>query len=103
MKHPFFSFFRMGATIAPDALLLRQGRNQNHETEIVSSLIDQQLLVDDSQSMSRQKRRAVIVTVTSTITSFVLTTTSITKSFTLVDTAANANVLQCVSTGFTIC
>lgn len=58
----------MGATIALDALSLRQGRNQNHETEIVSSLIDQQLLVFDSQSMSRQKRRAVIVTVTSTIT-----------------------------------
>jgi hypothetical protein len=64
------------ATVAPaiNALSSRDGRSQDHETEIVSSL---QESVDDRQPTIRQKRRAIIVTITSTITSFVLTTTSV--------------------------
>ena len=89
-------------TIAPtiNNLSFRHGRSQDHETEIVSSLMEQWADVDH-QSASRQKRRAIIVTVISTITTFTLTTTSLTKSFSLVE--KNASVLSCLPMGYTVC
>ena len=93
----------MVATNAPDALSFRSGRSQDYETEIVSSL-NEQLSVDNGSAMVRQKRRAVIVTVTSTITSFVLTTTSIIQSFTLLPAGfADPNLLVCLPSGYTVC
>ena len=87
-------------TVAPtiNDLSSRHGRSQ--ETEIVSSLMEQWADVDH-QSASRQKRRAIIVTVISTITTFTLTTTSLTKSLTLVPTYAA--VLSCLPMGYTVC
>jgi accessory gene regulator protein AgrB len=89
-------------TVTPtiNDLSSRHGQSQEHETEIVSSLMEQWADVDH-QSASRQKRRAIIVTVISTITTFTLTTTSLTKSFTLVPTYAA--VLSCLPMGYTVC
>ena len=89
---------RLEMTVAPSVLLLREGQSRD-QVEIVSSLMEQ--WIDDRQSMSRKKRRAIIVTVISTITTFTLTTTSLTKSFTLVPT--NAAVLSCLPMGYTVC
>ena len=67
------------------------------QPEIASSQVEEKSI--DQTDGNRQKR-AVITTVTSTITSFSFSTTPVTKSFTLV--GANAQ-LQCLPVGYTVC
>lgn len=80
------------ATAAP--LLLRDRRGaEDEQPEIVSS--------QEEKSSGHRQKRAVIVTITSTITAYSFSTTSVTKSFTLVETAAQS--LSCLPSGYTVC
>jgi len=84
------------ATLAP--LLLRDRRSaEDEQPEIASS---QETSVEE-QSSGHRGKRAVIVTITSTITAYSFSTTSVTKAFTLVATAAQS--LSCLPVGYTVC
>ena len=68
------------------------------EPEIISS---QELPEENKKTIAnnRQKRAVVITTATSTITSYSLSTTTVTQRF----TPAAAGALTCLPAGYTVC
>ena len=68
------------------------------QPEIASSQVEEKSI---DQTDGYRQKRAVIVTITSTITAYSFSTTSVVKSYTLVSTAAQS--LQCLPFGYTVC
>ena len=85
-------------TAVPLSLKERRSAELNEEPEIASS---QEMSEVKENTSSHRQKRAVIVTITSTITAYSFSTTSVTKAFTLVGTAATS--LSCLPSGYTVC
>jgi hypothetical protein len=74
-----------------------RNKRSDVQPEIASS---QEMFIEENTSDHRQKR-AVVVTVTSTITAYSFSTTTVIKSFTLISPVAQS--LACLPAGYTVC